>query len=88
MDRIEEMNFINSTWNVKLKQFSDGSIKIFKGHFYARVDQRLEDNELCETYAPVTQWTTVFSLLILEVLLYFKSSQSGITASSLHADLE
>ena len=49
---------------------------------------KLEGIYLFETYASVVRWTTISLMLILEVLLQFKSNQDGITAAFFHARLE
>ncbi len=38
-------------------------------------------------YAPVVQWTTIFLMFILEVLLGLMSKQGDVTCEFLHADL-
>ena len=40
-----------------------------------------------ETYAPVVHWTTVRLILIIEVLLVFKSKQGDLTTAFLHAEI-
>ena len=49
---------------------------------------QLEGVNFFETYAPVVQWTTIWLIFILEVLLGLKSKQGGVTCAFLHADLE
>ena len=49
---------------------------------------QLEGIDFFETYAPVVTWTTTFLMLILEILLQFKSKQGDITAAFIHAKLE
>ena len=81
------MNVIESTWDFKCNHYSDGLIKKFKSRFCARGDQKLEGIYLFETYAPVVQWTTIWLMLIIEVLLGLKSKQGDVTAEFLHADI-
>ena len=88
MDITEYTDVINSTWAFKLKQLPVELITKFVGHFCACGYKKLEGVDFFETYALVIQWTTFFLLLILEVLLYFKSKQDYITADFLHEDLE
>ena len=75
VDRTNDMNVLASIWAFKIKRFPDGLIKKFKARFCARGDQQLEGINFFKTYAPVVQWTTVWLLLILEVLLKLKSKQ-------------
>ncbi len=82
------MNVISSTWAFKCKRYPDGLIKKFKARFCARGDQQLKGIDFFETYAPVSQWTTICLMLILEILLGLKSMQGDVTCAFLHADLE
>ena len=40
-----------------------------------------------ETYVPVVQWTTVYPMLILKVLLGLKSKQGNVTTAFLHSEI-
>jgi hypothetical protein len=81
-------NIIWLTWAFKCKQFPDGLIKKFKAHFCACGDMQLEGVDFFETYPPVVQWTTIWLMFILEVLLGLKSKQGDVTCVFLHADLK
>ena len=48
---------------------------------------QLEGVDFFETYAPVVQWTTIWLMLIFEVLLGLKSKQGDVTCAFLHAKL-
>ena len=48
---------------------------------------QLEGVDFFETYAPVVQWTMIWLMFILEVLLGLKSKQGDVTCAFLHADL-
>ncbi len=48
---------------------------------------QLEGVDFFKTYAPVVQWTTIWLMFILEVLLGLKSKQGDVTCAFLHADL-
>jgi hypothetical protein len=48
---------------------------------------QLEGVDFFKTYAPVVQWTTIWLMLILEVLLGLKSKQGDLTCAFLYADL-
>ena len=43
--------------------------------FYAHEDNKIEGIEFLRRYSPSAQWTTVFLLLILEVVMDLKSNQ-------------
>ncbi len=80
-------NVIHLTWDFKCKQFPDGLIKKFKACFCAQGNMQLEGVDFFETYAPVVQWTTIWLMFILEILLGLKSKQGDVTCAFLHADL-
>ena len=82
------MNVIRSTWDFKLNWYPDGLIKKFKARFCARGDMQLEVIYLFDTYALVFQWTTIFLMLIIEMILKLKSKQGNITAAFIHAKFE
>ena len=81
------MNVIDSTWEFKCKHYPDGLIRKFKARYFARGNEQWEGIDFFETYAPVVQWTTFRLMLILEVLLVFKSKQGDVTAEVLHEDI-
>ena len=87
VEQQDDMNVFRSTWVFKLKRYPDGLIKRFKARFCARSDMQLEGIDFFKTYAPVVQWTTVRLMLMMEVLLGFKSKQGDVTAAFLHANL-
>ena len=79
---------IPSTWAFKCKRYPDGRIKKFKARFCARGDKQLGVIDFFETYAPVVQWTTIWLMLILEILLVLKSKQGNVLCAFLHGELE
>ena len=83
----ESMNSINLSRAFRCKCYLDGLIKSFKARFCARGDQQLEGIDFFETYSPVVQWKTLWLMLILEVLLGFKSNQCDVTPASIHVDI-
>ncbi len=80
-------NVIWLTWAFKCKRYPDGLVKKFKACFCARGDMQLEGIDFFEAYAPVVQWTMIFLMFILEVLLGLKLKQGDVTCAFLHADL-
>ena len=88
VDREDDMNIIIQTWDFELKLYPDGLIKKFKSIFCARVDMQLEGIDFFETYAPVVKCTPTRLMLILEIILQFKSKQGDIISIFFHAKLE
>jgi hypothetical protein len=81
-------NIIWSTWAIKCKRFPNGLIKTFKACVCTRGDIQLEGVDFFETYVPVVQWTTIWLMFFLEVLLGLKSKQGDVTSAFLHANLK
>ncbi len=75
---------IPSTWAFKCKQYPDGRIKKFKARFCARGNKQFEGIDFFETYATVVQWTTIWLMFILEILLGLKSKQGNVICAFLH----
>ena len=68
------------------KNFPYGLVNTFEAHFCARANQQLEGVYFFEIYAPVLQWTTVYLILVLEVLLELKPNQDNFIAAFLYAN--
>ena len=82
------MRVLPMTWAFKLKRFPDGLPKKFKARFCVRGDRQKEGIDYFETWAPVVQWTTVRSMLILAAKQGICTAQADITAAFAHAPLE
>ena len=78
------MKVIDSTWYFNCKRYIDGPIKKFKARFCAIGNQQLKVIYLFETYVPVVQWTTVWLMLIIEVLPGLKSKKGDVAAVFIH----
>ena len=81
------MNILPSTWAFKIKRYPDGLISKFKARFCARGDLQKEGIDYFDTWAPVVQWATVRTIMVLAAKLQLISTQCDITAAFLHAEL-
>ena len=88
LDHKDDMSIILLTWDFKLQWYPDGLIKYFKAILFDRDDMQLKVIYSFETYVPVVQINTISLMLILEILLQFKSKQGDTTAALIHAKLE
>jgi hypothetical protein len=79
------MNVLPMTWAFHLKHFSGGLIKKFKARFCVCGGMQVEGVDVFETWAPVIQWTTVHTKLILATKLDL--ALANITAAFVHANL-
>ena len=86
--RLPGMKILPMTWAFKLKRYPDGLAKKFKARFCVRGDKQVEGIDFFETWAPVVQWTTVRSMMILATNRGLCSAQADITAAFVHAPLE
>jgi hypothetical protein len=82
------INVLPSKWAFKLKRYPDGTAKKFKARFCVRGDRQIEGVDFWETWAPVVQWSTVRTMLVLSTKLGLKTAQADITAAFVHADLK
>ncbi|EJK62065.1 hypothetical protein THAOC_17338 [Thalassiosira oceanica] len=87
VERTPGMRVLPSTWAFKCKRYPDGRVKKFKARFVVRGDCQTEGVDFFETWAPVAQWTTVRTMMVLASRLQLKSAQCDITAAFVHADL-
>jgi hypothetical protein len=81
------MHVLPSTWAFRLKRFPNGLAKKFKARFCIRGDRQIEGVDFFETWAPVVQWTTVRSMMVLATRMNLVSAQADITAAFVHAPL-
>eukprot|EP00804_Cyclotella_cryptica_P016318 CCRYP_009889-RC/>CCRYP_009889-RC protein AED:0.21 eAED:0.80 QI:0/0/0/1/0/0/3/0/571 len=81
------MHVLPSTWAFRLKRFPNGLAKKFKARFCVRGDMQIEGVDFFKTWAPVVQWTTVRSMMILATRLNLVSAQADTTAAFVHAPL-
>jgi hypothetical protein len=63
-----DMKVISSTWALKVKRYSNRSVKKFKARFCACGNQQNKGIDFFEAWSPVIQWSTIRSLLILAAL--------------------
>ena len=87
VERTPNMKVLPSTWAFKCKRYPDGRIKKFKARFVVRGDCQIEGVDFFETWAPVAQWATVRTMMVLASKLQLKSAQCDITAAFVHAPL-
>ena len=79
--RTSTVNVITSTWVFEIKRYPNGLLRKLKAHFCVRGDMQIEGVDYFDTFAPVVQWTTVRSLLIIAMQLKLKTAQVDYTAA-------
>ncbi len=89
MTPLEKHIMLSSTWDFKCRRYPDGYIKKFKAQFCARGNKQLEGTDFSKTYATIVQeWTTIWLMFILEILLRLKSKHGYVTCTFLHGEFE
>ena len=83
----KSMNILKSTWAFKVKRHPSGLIRKFKARFSVRGDMQIEGVDFDETFAPVVNWITVRTLLILSQQLNLATGQAEYTAAFPQAEL-
>ena len=81
------MHVLPSTWAFHLKCFPNCLTKKFKARFCIHGDRQVEGVDFFETWAPVIQWTTVRSMMVLASCMNLVSTQANITVAFVHAPL-
>ena len=85
--RTQDMNVLPSTWAFKCKRYPDGDPKKHKARFCVRGDRQIHGVDYFETWAPVVQWFTIRTIMILAAKENLISAQCDITAAFVHAHL-
>ena len=86
--RKSTMNVIKSTWAFKIKRFPNGLLRKLKARFCVRGNMQIEGVNYFDTFAPMVQWITIRTLLILSVQLNLCTAQVDYTAAFPQAKLD
>ena len=81
------MKVLPSVWAFRCKRRPDGEASKFKARFNAGGHRQKEGVDFFETYAPVCQWSTIRTMMVLAAKLNLCSAQCDITAAFIHARL-
>ena len=81
------MNVLQSTWAFKIKQYPNGLVRKFKGRFCVQGDMQVKGVDFDETFAPVVNWITVRTLLVLSQILNLATNQLDNLAAFPQSDL-
>jgi hypothetical protein len=88
VDKKNWMNVVSSVWAFKRKRYPNGSIRKLKARICAQGFEQIEGVDYFETFAPVVQWTTVYVVLIVTILLHLENKQIDCTAAFLQAPID
>ncbi len=81
------MKVLPSTWAFRIKRFPSGLVKKLKARICV-MGNRQDDVDPFECYAPVVAWTTVRLMLILSIILEWKSVQVDYTSAFCQAKIK
>jgi hypothetical protein len=81
-------NVLPGTWAFKRKLFPDGRLRKCKARFCVRGDMQVEGVDYFETYAPVVQWSTVRTLLVMSIVLGLATKQIDYSNAFCQADID
>ena len=71
--RPEGKSMVTSKWIYKIKHATDGSIEKYKARFMARGFSQKEGIDYKETFSPVARYTSIRSVLALDVVMKWMS---------------
>jgi len=82
--RPEGKSGVTSRWLYKVKHAADGNIEKFKARFVARGFSQVEGVDYEETFAPMAQYTSVRSIISIEVEMGWKIHQMDVKTAFLN----
>ena len=86
--RPEGKSVVTSKWIYKIKHAVDGSIEKYKSRFVARGFSQKEGIDYEETFAPVSRYTSIRSVLALVVVMKWKIHQMDVKTAFLNGVVE
>ena len=75
-------------WIYKIKHAADGSIEKYKARFVARGFSQKEGIDYEETFAPITRYTSIRSVLSLVTVMKWKIHQMDVKTAFLNGEVE
>ena len=86
--RLEGKSIVTSKWIYKIKHATDGSIDKYKEIFVACGFSHKEGIYYEETFAPVSRYTSIKSVLALAAVMKWKVHQMDVKTTFLNAVVE
>ena len=84
----EGKSVVTSKWIYKIKHAADGSIEKYKARFVARGFSQKEGIDYEETFAPVSRYTSIRSILALAVVMKWKIHHMDVKTAFLNGVVE
>jgi hypothetical protein len=76
--RPEGKSVVTSKWIYKIKHVVDGSIEQYKERFVARGFSKIEGFDYDETFAPISRYTSIQSIIALDTSMGWKIHQMDV----------
>ena len=86
--RLEGNFVVNSKWIYKIKHAADGSIEKYKARFVAHGFSQKEGIDYEETFAPISRYTSIRSVLSLATVMKWKIHQMNVKTAFFNGVLE
>ena len=79
---------VTSRWLYKIKHAANGSVEKYKASFVARGFTQKEGINYDETFAPVSKYTTIRTIISLEAVFGWKLHQMDVKTAFLNGKIE
>ena len=83
-----DKSVVGSRWIYKVKQAADGSVEKYKARFVAQGFSQIEGIDYDETFAPVTRYSSIRSILALSVQMGWHIHQMDVKTVFLNGIIE
>ena len=79
---------VGSRWIYKVKQAADGSVDKYKARFFSRGFSQIEGIDYEETFAPITQYSSIRTILSLSAQMDWHIHQMDVKTAFLSGIVE
>jgi hypothetical protein len=79
---------VTSKWIYKIKHATDGSVEKYKARFVARGFSHMEGIDYEETFAPVSQYTSIRTIIALAASMGWRLHQMDVKIAFLNGEIE
>jgi hypothetical protein len=86
--RPEGKSVVTSKWIYKIKHATDGSFEKYKAIFVARGFSQVEGLDYDDTFAPVTRYTSIRTIIALAASMGWKLHQMDVKTTFLNGEIE
>jgi hypothetical protein len=86
--RPEGKSVVTSKWIYKIKHAADGSVEKYKARFVAKGFSQVEGIDYEETFAPVSRYTSIRTIISLVASMSWRLHQMDVKTTFLNGDIE